>query len=28
LGNGHKLELMGYSGQRQVVQYQSIAPGA
>ncbi len=28
LGNGHKLELMGYGGQRQVVQYQSIAPGA
>ncbi|PUE12303.1 TonB-dependent receptor [Limnohabitans sp. T6-20] len=28
LGNGHKLELMGYGGQRQVVQYQSIATGA
>ncbi len=24
LGGGHKLELMGYGGQRQVVQYQSI----
>jgi len=24
LGNGHKLELMGYGGQRQVVQFQSI----
>lgn len=28
LGHGHKLELMGYGGQRQVVQYQSIATGA
>jgi len=28
LGGGHKLELMGYGGQRQVVQYQSIATGA
>ncbi|PUE43060.1 TonB-dependent receptor domain-containing protein [Limnohabitans sp. Bal53] len=28
LGNGHKLELMGYGGQRQVVQFQSIPPGA
>ena len=28
LGGGHKLELMGYGGQRQVVQYQSITPGA
>lgn len=28
LGNGHKLELMGYGGQRQVVQFQSIAQGA
>lgn len=28
LGGGHKLELMGYGGQREVVQFQSIAPGA
>ena len=28
LGGGHKLELMGYGGQRQVVQYQSIVTGA
>ena len=28
LGGGHQLELMGYGGQRQVVQYQSIATGA
>jgi iron complex outermembrane receptor protein len=28
LGNGHKLELMGYGGQRQVVQFQSITTGA
>jgi iron complex outermembrane receptor protein len=28
LGNGHKLELMGYGGQRQVVQFQSITVGA
>jgi iron complex outermembrane receptor protein len=28
LGGGHKLELMGYGGQRQVVQYQSITTGA
>jgi iron complex outermembrane receptor protein len=28
LGGGHKLELMGYGGQRQVVQFQSIAQGA
>lgn len=28
LGGGHKLELMGYSGQRQVVQFQSITTGA
>lgn len=28
LGNGHKLELMAYGGQRQVVQYQSITTGA
>lgn len=28
LGNGHKLELMGYGGQRQVVQYQSITTAA
>lgn len=26
LGNGHKLELMGYLGQRQVMQFQSIPP--
>ena len=26
LGQGHKLELMGYGGQREVVQFQSIAP--
>lgn len=24
LGNGHKVELMGYAGQRRVIQYQSI----
>ena len=24
LGNGHKIELMGYVGQRRVVQFQSI----
>jgi iron complex outermembrane receptor protein len=28
LGGGHKLELMAYGGQRQVVQYQSITTGA
>lgn len=28
LGGGHKLELMGYGGQREVVQFQSILPGA
>ncbi len=28
LGGGHKLELMGYGGQRQVVQYQSIPIGS
>jgi iron complex outermembrane recepter protein len=28
LGSGHRLELMGYGGQRQVVQYQSITTGA
>ena len=28
LGNGHKLELMGYGGQREVVQFQSIAESA
>ena len=28
LGDGHKLELMGYGGQRQVVQFQSITTGA
>lgn len=28
LGNGHKLELMGYGGQREVVQFQSILPSA
>ncbi|WP_300556582.1 TonB-dependent receptor [Limnohabitans sp. Rim8] len=28
LGGGHKLELMGYGGQRQVVQFQSITTGA
>lgn len=28
LGHGHKLELMGYGGQRQVVQFQSITTGA
>jgi iron complex outermembrane receptor protein len=27
LGGGHKLELMGYGGQRRVVQFQSIPPG-
>ncbi len=26
LGNGHKLELMGYIGQRRVVQFQSVPP--
>ena len=28
LGGGHKIELMGYGGNRQVVQYQSIPTGA
>jgi iron complex outermembrane receptor protein len=28
LGGGHKLELMAYAGQRAVLQYQSIPPGA
>jgi iron complex outermembrane receptor protein len=28
LGGGHKIELMGYGGTRQVVQYQSIPTGA
>jgi iron complex outermembrane receptor protein len=28
LGGGHKIELMGYVGSRQVVQYQSIPTGA
>lgn len=28
LGNGHKIELMGYAGQRRVIQFQSIPPGA
>jgi len=28
LGEGHKLELMGYGGQRQVTQFQSITTGA
>lgn len=28
LGGGHKLELMGYVGQRRVVQFQSVPPGA
>ena len=28
LGHGHKLELMAYGGQRQVVQFQSITAGA
>lgn len=28
LGGGHKLEMMGYGGQRVVVQYQSITTGA
>jgi len=28
MGGGHKLELMGYGGQRQVVQFQSITTGA
>lgn len=28
LGGGHQLELMGYGGQRQVVQFQSITTGA
>jgi len=27
LGNGHKVELMGYAGQRRVIQFQSIPPG-
>ncbi|MDP2074487.1 TonB-dependent receptor domain-containing protein [Hydrogenophaga sp.] len=26
LGNGHKIELMGYAGQRRVIQFQSIPP--
>lgn len=26
LGNGHKIELMGYTGQRRVIQFQSIPP--
>lgn len=26
LGNGHKVELMGYAGQRRVIQFQSIPP--
>ncbi len=28
LGGGHKIELMGYAGQRRVVQFQSIPPTA
>jgi iron complex outermembrane receptor protein len=28
LGGGHRVELMGYAGQRDLVQYQAIAPGA
>lgn len=28
LGNGHQLELMGYGGQREVMQFQSIPQGA
>lgn len=28
LGNGHKVELMGYAGQRRVIQFQSITTGA
>ncbi len=28
LGGGQKLELMGYSGQRRVIQYLSVPPGA
>jgi len=28
LGGGHKLELMGYGGQRQIIQYLSVPPGA
>ena len=28
LGGGHKLELMGYGGQRRVIQYLSLPPGA
>jgi iron complex outermembrane receptor protein len=28
LGSGHKLELMGYGGQRQIIQYLSVPPGA
>ncbi|WP_291009654.1 TonB-dependent receptor [Hydrogenophaga sp.] len=28
LGGGHKLELMGYGGQRRVIQYLSVPPGA
>lgn len=28
LGNGHKVELMGYTGQRRVIQFQSIPPAA
>ena len=28
LGGGHKLELMGYGGQRRVIQFLSVPPGA
>lgn len=28
LGSGHKLELMGYGGQRRVIQFLSVPPGA
>nr|MCU0763495.1 TonB-dependent receptor [Hydrogenophaga sp.] len=28
LGNGHRVELMGYAGERSVLQFQSIPPGA
>ena len=28
MGGGHKLEFMGYRGQRQIVQYLSLPPGA
>jgi iron complex outermembrane recepter protein len=28
LGGGHRIELMGYGGQRELVQYQAIVPGA